>query len=171
MRLGKSTLLEEVKQRVQNTPYLILANYKGMTVPEFSELRKRLRPTGAKFTVVKNTILKIAAKDSGLPEFTTMLEGQIAMVAGSQDVCAAAKVVKNFSSEFSKPLIKGGVLDGAVLSSEQVLALADLPSREALLGQILGLLNAPATKLVRLIGTPGEMLARVIQTNADKQKG
>lgn len=170
MRLGKDTLLEEVKQRVQNTPYLILTNYKGMTVPEFSELRKRLRPTGAKYTVVKNTLLRIAAKDSGLPEFTTLLEGQVAIVSGSNDVCAAAKIVKNFSSEFSKPLIKGGILDGAVLSTDQVIALAELPSREALLAQILGLLNAPATKLVRLIGTPGEMLARVLQAHADQQK-
>jgi large subunit ribosomal protein L10 len=168
MRLGKETLLQEVKNRVQSSPYIILTNYKGMTVPELSELRKRLRPSGAKFTVVKNTLLRLAARDSGLPEFTAMLEGQVAIVAGSQDVCAAAKIIKNFNSEFSKPLIKGGVLDGAVLTSEQVIALADLPSREALLAQILGLLNAPASKLVRLLNTPGEMLARALQEKSNK---
>ena len=168
MRLGKETLLQEVKKRVQSSPYIILANYKGMSVSELSELRKRLHPTGAKFTVVKNTLLKLAARDCGLPEFSTLLEGQIAMVAGSRDVCSAAKIIKNFNSEFSKPAIKGGVLDGVVLSSEQILSLADLPSREALLAQILGLLNAPAAKLVRIIGTPGEMLARVIQEKINK---
>ncbi len=90
------------------------------------------------------------------------------VVTGAQDVCAAAKVVKNFSDEFKKPEIKGGVLDGALLDAAGIKALADLPSREVLLAQLLGVLQAPASKLVRTLNEPAASLARVLQAKADK---
>ncbi len=168
MRAEKNILVDEVKKKIDGYPYVIITDYTGMNVPQFSELRKRLRSSGAKFTVVKNTILRVASKSLGLPDASELLAGQTAIISGSKDVCAAAKVLKSFSAEFKKPEVRGAILDGALLNQEQVKALADLPSREALLAQILGLLNAPATKLVRMTSTPGEMLARVLQAKADK---
>lgn len=168
MRAEKSSLVDEIKTKVDGYPYLIITDYNQMNVPQFSELRKRLRQTGARYTVVKNTILRIALKELNLPEIKDLLEGQTAIVSGSQDVCSAAKVLKNFSSEFSKPKIRGGILDGAVLKADHVKALADLPPRDVLLAQILSLINAPASTLVRLIHTPATQLGRVLQAKAEK---
>jgi large subunit ribosomal protein L10 len=161
-------LLEEVKQRIQDSPYAIITDYTGLKVSEISELRKRLRAVGARYTVVKNSMLRLAAQQLGWPEFGGLLAGQTAIIAGSRDVCSAAKAVKNFAAEFNRPAIRGGVLDGRLLAAPDVLALADLPSREALLARLLGVISAPATQLARIIQTPGAQLARVIKAKSDK---
>jgi len=168
MRPEKSILLDEIKARIQNSPYAIVTDYTGLKVAEISELRKRLRAVGARYTVVKNTLLRLASQQVGWPQFDEMLSGQTAIVAGSSDVCSAAKTVKNFAAEFNRPAIRGGVLDGRVLAAADVAALADLPSREALLASLLGVINAPASTLARLIQEPGAQLARVIKAKADK---
>ena len=168
MRAEKSNLVEEIKTRVNGCPYVIVTDYTKMNVLQFSELRKRLRQTGARYTVVKNTVLRIALKELNFPEIKDLLQGQTAIVSGSKDVCSAAKILKIFSSEFAKPNIRGGILDGAVLEAKHVKALADLPSRDVLLAQILSLIQTPATTLVRLIHTPASQLARVIKAKAEK---
>lgn len=168
MRAEKANLVDEIKAKINGFPYVIVTDYRQMNVPQFSELRKRLRQTGARYTVVKNTALRLVLKELDLPEITNLLEGQTAIVSGSQDVCSAAKVLKNFSAEFAKPQIRGGILEGAILEANQVITLADLPSREVLLAQILSLINTPATTLTRLIHTPASQLARVIKAKAEK---
>ena len=84
-------------------------------------------------------------------------------MTGESDVCGAAKTLKNFVKEFSKPEVKTGILDGDVLDSAQITALADLPSREVILSQLLAVINAPATQLARVLNEPATSLARVIQ--------
>ncbi len=168
MRAEKSNMVAEARQRIQGSPFVLVADYTGMTVGQFSELRKRLRAAGSKFTVVKNTVFRVAAREAGLPEMNGMLAGQTAVVCGEKDVCAAAKVLKNFAAEFTKPKMRGGVLDGAVLDAAKVAALADLPSREALLAQFLGLLTAPASRLARLLHTPASQVARVLDAKYGK---
>jgi large subunit ribosomal protein L10 len=168
MRAEKTSLVDEIKRRIEKSPFVIATDYAGMSVPQFTELRNRLRPVGARFTVVKNTVLRTAAKDLGLPAMDSWLNGQTAVVSGEQDVAAAAKILKKFSAECSKPVIRGAVLDGAILEKSQLLALADLPSREVLLAQLLGLLNTPATRLARVLSEPGASLARVLQARVDK---
>jgi large subunit ribosomal protein L10 len=168
MRPEKSNLLEEVKQRIQNSPYAIVTDYTGLKVQEVSELRKRLRAVGARFSVVKNTMLRIAAREAGWPEIDAILTGQTAILAGSKDVCAAAKVLKNFMAEFNRPSVRGGVLDGRLISAADVKALADLPVREVLLAQLLAVLQAPASQLARLLATPASQLARVLKARSEK---
>jgi len=168
MRPEKTSIVEDLREKFQASPFLIVADYTGMTVPHFAELRTRLRGTGAKFNVVKNSFIKIAAKDLGMPDLAQALTGQIAVVTGDQDICGAAKVLKTFAKEFTKPVLKGGVLDNAALDTAQLAALADLPSREALQAQLLGLLLSPATKLVRTLNEPGASLARLLQAKAEK---
>jgi large subunit ribosomal protein L10 len=114
-------------------------------------------------TVVKNTFLRRSIKEAGLPELDAHLNGQTAYVTGDKDICSAAKILKTFSSEFEKPKIRAGVLDNAVLDTPQVIALADLPSKEVLQAQLLGMLLQPATKLVRTLNEPAASLARVLQ--------
>jgi large subunit ribosomal protein L10 len=113
--------------------------------------------------------MKKALTEAGLPDLGDTLVGQTAFITGDSDVCGAAKIVKNFEKEFKKPAMRGGILDGNVLDEAQVKSLADLPSREVLLAQLLGVINAPATKLLRTINEPGASLARVIQAKFNPQ--
>ncbi|MDD5201249.1 MAG: 50S ribosomal protein L10 [Terrimicrobiaceae bacterium] len=168
MRPEKATIVEDLRSKFQGSPFLIVADYTGMTVPHFAELRTRLAGTGAKLSVVKNSFIKIAAKELGMPDLATALAGQNAVVTGEADICAAAKVLNVFAREFQKPLVKAGVLDNAALNADQVRALADLPSKQVLQAQLLGLLLAPATRFVRVLNEPGASLARVLQAKADQ---
>jgi large subunit ribosomal protein L10 len=171
MRPEKSIIVADVQARLEKSPFVILTEYAGMKVEHFEELRTRLAGAGAECHVVKNTFIKRAASNLGLPELNGALAGQTAVVTGESDICAAAKILKTFASEFEKPVIKAGVLDNAVLSAEQVRALADLPSREVLQAQLLGLLLAPATRLVRVLNEPGASLARLLKAKAEKEGG
>ncbi len=168
MRPEKSTIVEDVVGWLNASPYMILVDYQGLTVSGFSELRNRLAGANSQCHVVKNSLLRIASKQVGNPDCGNLFTGQTAIIFGDDDVCGAAKILKNFHSEFKLPTIKGGVLDKAALSAEQVSALADLPSKDVLRAQFLGLLQAPASKLVRLLNEPGAQLARLL--NAYKEK-
>jgi len=168
MRPEKNLVINEIKARVDKTPYVLLTDYTGMQVPQFNELRNRLFEAKAELRVVKNTLLRRALKDSNLPDLETYLHGQSAVIMGDSDVSAAAKVLKNFSAEFKKPVLKVGILDKAVLDVAQITALADLPSKEVLQAKLLGLLMAPASTLVRLINTPASQIAQVLKAHSDK---
>jgi len=168
MRAEKKIIVDEIKTRVGGSPYLIVTDYTGLKVAQFSDLRKRLRDVGSEVRVVKNTFLARVLKDAGLPEIDASLKGQTAIVFGDKDVAAAAKLLKNFTAEFKLPTIRIGILDKAVLSQGQVMALADLPSREVLLAKLLGLLQTPASQLVRILNTPAGQLAQVIKANSEK---
>jgi large subunit ribosomal protein L10 len=163
MRPEKPTIVEDVKLRLNNSPFLIVVEYGGMNVDHFAELRTRLGGAGATITVIKNTFLRRSIKDAGLPELDAHLKGQTAFVVGEKDICASAKILKSFSAEFQKPQIRVGILDNAVLETAQVIALADLPSKEILQAQLLGLLQQPASQLVRTLNEPGSSLARLLQ--------
>ena len=169
MKAEKQIIIDALLERINQSPFLLIADYTGMTVPQFSELRKRLRATGATFNVAKNTFVKRAAISASVPENVgDLLSGQTAVVTGENDVCAAAKAIKNFHKEFNRPVIRGGVLDGAVLAAAQVEALADLPSKEILQSQLLGLLQEPARRMVTVLNEPLASLARVLQAKADQ---
>jgi large subunit ribosomal protein L10 len=167
MRPEKSTIVADVQAKLKNSPFLLIADYSGMQVKHFEELRTRLSAVGAECHVVKNTFAKRAIKELGLPELNGALTGQTAMITGESDICGAAKVLKTFVAEFTKPPVKAGILDNAILTADQVKALADLPSREVLQATLLGLLLAPATRLVRVLNEPGASLARVLKAKAD----
>ena len=168
MRPEKNLVINEIKARVDRTPYVLLTDYTGMQVPQFNELRNRLSGAKAELRVVKNTLLRRALKDSNLPDLESYLHGQSAVVIGDSDVSAAAKVLKNFTAEFKKPVLKVGILDKAVLSVDEVTALADLPSKDVLQAKLLGLLMAPASTLVRLINTPASQVAQVLKAHSEK---
>lgn len=167
MHPAKATIVDDLQKKLNASPFLFVADYTGLKVSQFAELRNRLHATGARCHVVKNTFLRKAAKDAGLPELSE-LKGQTAIIVGDKDVAAAAKVLKNFTAEFKKPEVKTGVVDKIVVSTEQIAAIADLPSREVLLATLLGVLNAPASKLVRVLNEPASSLARLLKAKAEK---
>jgi large subunit ribosomal protein L10 len=169
MRPEKASIVEDLQQKLNATPFMFVADYAGLTVDKFGELRNRLAGVGARCHVIKNTFLRRAAKGAGYPELGE-LNGQNAIVVGDKGVAAAAaKVLKSFTAEFQKPTVKNGVVDRAVVSADQIKVLADLPSREVLLATLLGVLQAPATQLVRVLNEPASALARVLQRKVDKE--
>jgi large subunit ribosomal protein L10 len=168
MRPEKQNLTKEYLTRLNGSPFFIVVEYKGLKVGHMTELRKRLGKAGAEMHVVKNSIFRIAAKESGVTDMNGSLTGQMAVVTGQKDISTAAKVVKTFGSEFDKLKVKFGYLNNSRLGDTDILALADLPSIEVLRSKFLGLLNAPATKLVTLLNTPASQLARVLQAKVEK---
>ncbi len=168
MHPAKTTIVDEIKTWLDDSPYVIITDYTGMTVDQFTELRNRLGDVDASCHVVKNTFLRRALSDAGLPDLNGELKGQTAIVYGPSDISAAAKALKTFKSEFEKPEIKLGVLDKNVLAADEIKAIAELPSREVLLAKLLSVINAPATKLATMVNTPATQLVQVIKANAEK---
>lgn len=152
MKAEKTLVIEDLLKRINASPFLFVVDYTGLTVDKFAELRKRLNAVSAEIHVYKNNLVKKAAEKAGYPgEITPHLTGQSAYVTGAQDVCATAKILKNFAAEFTKPVMKVGVLDGNLLDAASIKTLADLPTREVLLSQLLGMLQAPASALARVL--------------------
>ena len=170
MRPEKNQIIDEIKTRVDRAPYVLLTDYTGMHVEQFNELRNRLTGANAEYRVVKNNLLRRALEGSNLPDIETYLHGQSAVVIGDTDISAAAKVLKGFAAEFKKPTLKVGILDRTVVNVEQIMALADLPSKAVLQAKLLGLLNAPASYLVRLLNTPASQIAQVLKAHSDKEE-
>jgi len=169
MRPEKASIVSELSQALKRSPFVLVTDYRGMKVSDFSELRSRLAPARAEVHVVKNNFLKLAMSDSGFPEVGDQFAGQTAVVTGEADVAPVAKIFKSFATEFKLAALRVGFVDRAVLSTAELETLAELPSREILQAQLLGLLLSPATRLVRLFNEPGAALARLLNAKAEKE--
>jgi large subunit ribosomal protein L10 len=170
MRPEKANIVSDLSEKLNRSPFLLVTDYQRMKVDQFGELRNRLAPAGAEVRVVKNSFLKRAMADSGMPDVADKLIGQTAIVMGENDVAPVAKILKLFAAEFKIATLKIGVVDKAVLSTSEVEALAELPSREILLAQLLGLLLAPATRLVRVLNEPASAFARLLKAKGEKEE-
>ena len=168
MRPEKASIVSDLSEKLNRSPFLLVTDYKQMKVDQFGELRNRLAPAGAEVRVVTNSFLKRAMADSGMPDVGDKLTGQTAIVMGDKDVAPVAKILKSFAAEFKIAALKIGVIDKAVISTADVEALAELPAREILLAQLLGLLQAPATRLVRILNEPAAAFARLLKAKGDK---
>jgi large subunit ribosomal protein L10 len=170
MKAEKTLLIENLLNRVNASPFLFIVDYTGLKVKGWEDLRKRLRDSGAEIHVFKNTFVRKVSEKAGFPsEVSSFLSGQSAVVTGDQDVCAAAKVMKAFTKETDMAKVRGGVLDGAILSSSHINSLAELPSKSQLRAQLLGVLQAPVSKLVRLLNEPASSFVRVLQAKTEQK--
>jgi len=169
MRPEKTNIVSDLSEKLKRSPFVIVTDYQRMKVADFSELRSRLAPTGAEMHVVKNNFLKRAMADSGFPDVSDQLVGQTAIVTGENDVAPVAKIFKTFATEFKIAAVRIGFIDRAVLSTVELETLAELPPRETLQAQLLGLLLSPATRLVRLLNEPASALARLLKAKAEKE--
>jgi len=168
MRVEKQILTKEYIGRLNGSPFFIVVGYQGLKVEQLTTLRKSLNKTSAEVHVVKNSIFRIAAKEAGVADLNGALTGQIAVVTGQKDVSAAAKALKTFAADNDKLKIKFGYLNNNRMESADIMTLADLPSIEVLRSKILGVINAPATKLVVLLNTPGSQIARVLKAKSEQ---
>ena len=171
MRPEKANIVEDLLARLKQSPFLIVTDYHGLKVGQFSDLRTRLAGVGARYTVVKNTFLTRAAREAGMPDMGTSLNGQTAIVTGDKDVSAAAKVLRTFAAESKKLTVRAGVVESSLFTDKQLDALADLPSKEVLQSQLLGLLQTPASRLLATMNEPGRSMASLLQAYLDKQGG
>ena len=169
MRPEKASIVSELSEALKRSPFVLVTDYRGMKVADFGELRNRLAPARAEVHVVKNHFLKLAMADSGFPEVGDQFVGQTAVVTGEADVAPVAKIFKTFATEFKLAALRVGFVDRAVLSTAELETLAELPTREILQAQLLGLLLSPATRLVRLLNEPGAALARLLSAKAEKE--
>lgn len=168
MRAEKKILTQDYVTRLNASPFFIVVNYTGLKVAHLTELRKRLNKAGAQILIVKNSVFRVAAQEAGIGDLNGSLAGQLAVVTGQKDISVAAKVIKTFGAEFDKLKIQFGYLNNQRMANTDIMTLADLPSLEVLRSNFLGLLNAPATKLVVLLTTPATQVARVLKAKADK---
>lgn len=169
MRPEKQSIIDELRGKVDDSVFVIVADFQGLTVGKTEVLRQRLAKADARIQVVKNRILGHIAKDSGLGAMRDHLTGPSAMVYGKGDVTQAAKILKDFIKENERPVIKVGALEGAVLTAADVEQLASLPARETLLGMMVGTIAAPMSQLVGVFQQKVSSLLYVLQAAADKK--
>lgn len=158
----KQAAVEAIRENLKNAQVSVLTDYRGLTVAEMSELRKRLREANIDYKVVKNTLTWRAAQEIGLENLQSYLEGPTAIAFGFTDPVSPAKLLSEFAKTHKALEIKGGVLEGNVIPIEKVKALADLPSREQLLGQIASAMQAPISGLVNVLQAPIRNLAYAV---------
>src|SRR6058998_1125890 len=169
MRPEKASIVSELSEALKRSPFVLVTDYRGMKVADFGELRNRLAPARAEVHVVKNNFLKLAMADSGFPEVGDQFVGQTAVVTGEADVAPVAKIFKTFATEFKLAALRVGFVDRAALSTTELETLAELPAREILQAQLLGVLLSPATRIVSLFNQPAAALARLLSAKAEKE--
>ncbi|HZG15149.1 MAG TPA: 50S ribosomal protein L10 [Candidatus Bathyarchaeia archaeon] len=143
IREEKVQAVNEIATKFRESQSTVVADYRGLTVAQVTELRKQLREAGVEFKVYKNSLTRLATAQENLTELDDQLTGPNAIAFSKDDVIAPAKILADFAKKNDKLEIKGGVIEGKVVDAEQIKALAALPSREGLLSMLLSVLQAP----------------------------
>jgi large subunit ribosomal protein L10 len=169
-REQKAAAIEEVAAQIQESEAVFAVDYRGISVPQAAELRTKLSEAGARFRVVKNTLTIRAADQANAEELKELLQGPTAFtfVRADGDVALAAKALAQFRRETELLEFKGGIMNGDVLTAEQIGALARLPAREILHGQLVGVIASPITGLVRVLNALISGLAIQLKQIADE---
>ena len=170
IRPEKAAKVAELKELLANSQAVVLVNYCGLTVSEDTELRKQMREAGVKYMVAKNTFTRIAAKEAGIEGLDGMLENNTALAFAAEDPVAPAKIAYEFSKKHEKLEIKGGLLNGAVIGTDEIKALADLPSREELLAKLVGSMQAPISGFVNVLHGTLRNFVYVMDAIRDKKE-
>src|SRR3990172_6172935 len=150
----KGAEVEELAQRFKRASMALVSEYKGMTAAEATELRRRLRAVRGELRVAKNTLVRRAIKDTPFASLEEKLGGPVGVILSFEDPVAVAKTIVSFKDAGDKLKVRAGVLGGRPISIEDVRALATLPPKEVLMAQLLRLLQAPGSQLVRLLNEP-----------------
>jgi large subunit ribosomal protein L10 len=158
----KTAVIAALHERISSSSLGVVTEYRGLTVAQLNKLRRELQAAGATYRVSKNTLTRRAIKETAFAKLDELLRGPTGLVTTDKDPVAVAKILVKFAEQNDKLKISGAVLDGEQLAPAAVSALAKLPSREVLLAQLLGLLQAPASQLLRTIQEPGASLVRLL---------
>ncbi|GIW42854.1 MAG: 50S ribosomal protein L10 [Candidatus Binatia bacterium] len=168
-RQNKAEVVAGLRDKLGQACVVIVAQAFGLDSGQTFRLRKAIRQAGGELKVAKNTLARIAARESGYRDLEGVLSGPTALVLGYRDPVAVAKALVEFSSEAGeRVVIKGAVLQGRALGASEVKELASLPPREVLVASLLGLLQAPAAQLLRLLQEPGARLVRLLERRREQ---
>lgn len=165
----KSQNVEEIKEKIGKAQSVVLVDYRGLNVEQLTELRSQYRNANVDYKVYKNTMMRIAFKDLGLENFNEFLKGPSAIAFGYDDPVGAAKITAEFAKTNPKLEVKAGIVDGKVIDVDGVNSLASLPSREVLVAQVLGGLNAPIQGFANVLQGTIRSLAIVLNAIAEEK--
>lgn len=165
----KQGLVAEIKDRLQSSGGVILADYRGLTVKQMRNLRNALRPIGAEVHVYKNSLAQIAMRELELPSMDAFLAGPSVFIFTPEDPVETAKALLAFSKENKVFAFKGGLIEGSVVSADDVKAIATLPSREELIAKLMGTMLNPVRSFMAMCNAPAGAFARAVQAVADQK--
>jgi large subunit ribosomal protein L10 len=166
-RAAKRELIDQLHNVFQDTGVVVVAHNTGMVAAQSAEFRRAVKDAGGSVKVAKNKLVQLAIKDTATADISDLMKGPT-ILAYSKDPIAAAKATVAYAKGNDKLVILGGAMGKTVLDAKAVKALAELPSLDELRATLIGLLNAPATKIARTVKEPGGQLARVIQAKASQ---
>ena len=168
-RAAKSELVASLGQVFKATQVVVVAHYSGLTVAQMQNLRRQMKQAGASVKVAKNRLAKIALEGTDVASIAPLLKGP-ALIAFSGDPVAAPKVAVDFAKAHERFVILGGAMGKTALDTNGVRALASLPSLDELRAKLIGLIQAPATKIAQVVTAPAAKVARVVQAYASKSE-
>ena len=172
LREKKPQAVDELQESLSRSAIAVVTDYRGLTAAEMTELRRRLRESDLEYKVVKNTLARFAAERAGKEGIQKLLEGPTAIVFGYSNVAKPAQILMEYiRTQGGLPLIKGGLMGERVLSSVEVSVLATLPSREVLISQLVGRMQAPISRLLNVFNAPLGGLVGILQARIQQMKG
>jgi len=171
-REKKAEIIDSLEETFSRCTSAIFTDYRGLTTPEVTALRRRLQETGGEYRIVKNTLARSAAERAGMEDWDKAFEGPVAIAFGYDEITEPARIVANYIRETRLELgIKGGFLGERLLSMAEVTTLSTLPSREVLLARVLGQINSPITSLASVLVSPIRGLIGVLQAQIKQVEG
>ena len=170
-RDDKAKIIDELGEVISRASIGVLTDYRGLTVSEITDLRRKIQDAGGEYRVVKNTLARLAAAKADREDLADSFDGPVAIAIGYDDVTRIARIVTDYVRETRLSLdIKGGFTEDRVLSPADVTTLSTIPSREILISQLLGQLNAPISSFVNVISSPLRGLAQVLTAQINKME-
>jgi len=167
----KQQAVEDITKSFAEATASFLVDYKGCSCSDITALRTKLRDSGAKIAVVKNTLAKRAIGESDLKDLSAHFQGPTAVIWSGEDPVTPAKVLTDFAKENESFQLKAGSLEGAAVDKAEIIELSKLPSKEELYGKLLGLMIAPATRLAQTMNAPATQLARLLDLRRQELEG
>jgi len=168
-RQEKQVLIDDLREQFGQSAHAIVVDFKGLSVPAVTEFRRKVRQAGSSYRVVKNTLALRALKDTPLESLAPQFDGTTGVAYTGQDPVALAKVLVDFAKDNPSLVVKAGLVSGGqILDANGVKALSTMPSLNELRGKLVGLLQSPASRLVRLLGMPPTQTVRVLKARAEK---
>lgn len=169
-RESKAKKVDDLKETFAKAKFAVVADYRGLKVNEFEQLRASLREQGGQIQVAKNTLLKLAVQDTDFEGLTQDFAGTTAVAVSFDDPVGSAKALADFTKDNEALVVRSAVFEGKMLSSEDLVALSKLPSKDQLLGQLCSVLNAVPTKLVRTLNAAPSNLVYALQAIKDQKE-
>ncbi|MCU0640605.1 MAG: 50S ribosomal protein L10 [Candidatus Margulisbacteria bacterium] len=167
---AKKLIVDELKEKLSRATVLVVSDYQGYSVKQITELRKKLRPENSELKIIKNTLIERAVEESGLSELAPHLKGSTALLLGYQDAVTPLKVLVKFIKDNEKGAIRGGLVDKTVFGEKELTAMSKLPSKEVLIGKVVGGFKSPLYGLVNVLSGSTRKLVYALEA-IRKQKG